>query len=158
MQGKGNSIELDDCKKHCPEWSPWGNWSSCTRTCDSGHRYRQRYCLMGTDCEGPHDLREDCNTDPCAKTAEKNCVDNYTFCAAWEKQSYCNDQYASWMTVNCPLSCGICNKQKVELCKDEYDVSCGRWQNEGKCDVNNQQIRSFVREKCRRSCKLCGAD
>ena len=67
------------------EWSTWGKWSSCTKTCDSGTRYKVRYCVLGgpDDCEGPANIEEPCNTQPC-DIEKKECKDNYAFCPDWQ--------------------------------------------------------------------------
>lgn len=151
-QGQGNSIELEDCRRQCAEWTDWGVWSSCTKSCGSGYRYKQRYCLHGFTCEGPPDLRESCNTEPCHK--EETCTDKYSFCSKWKDQGYCDTEFKTWMSENCRQTCGKCTKSS-DTCKDEYDVSCTRWYDEGKCDTATDQVRSFVREQCKKSCKLC---
>jgi len=151
-KGSGQSIELEDCQRQCAEWTEWGSWSSCTKSCGSGYRYKQRYCLHGFTCEGPPDLRERCNTEPCHKADV--CIDKYTFCPKWKDQGYCETEYKSWMSENCSKACGKCTKS-TDTCKDEYDVSCTRWQLQGKCDTDAEQVRSFVREQCKKSCKLC---
>lgn len=157
IDGKGHQIDMEDCTRSCPEWSSWGQWSSCTKTCDSGYKARHRYCILGTateKCDGNSELKEACNTQACHQ--EDECKDNYGFCEDWKKLNYCEEQYASWMSTNCKLSCGKCQlSTKSKVCKDQYDQSCWRWSKEGKCDTESQQIRAFVREKCMMSCKLC---
>lgn len=57
------------------QYSPWSNWSSCTRSCDGGLRTRTRLCdnppprCAGASCEGPPIEVDDCNVDvPCCET------------------------------------------------------------------------------------------
>ena len=47
------------------EWSPWGAWSSCTRTCGGGQQTRSRICRGGAGCEGLSSQSQRCNTDEC---------------------------------------------------------------------------------------------
>ncbi|KAA0702890.1 A disintegrin and metalloproteinase with thrombospondin motifs 16 [Triplophysa tibetana] len=53
------------------QWSSWSGWSSCSRTCESGVTYRERYCLNprpmygGRFCEGSSRSYKLCNTDNC---------------------------------------------------------------------------------------------
>jgi len=159
--GSGNSVEIENCgadERICPEWSSWGKWSSCTKTCDSGTRYKVRYCVLGgpDDCEGPANIEEECNTQPC-DIEKKECKDNYSFCPDWQKANYCEEVYTTWMATNCRLSCGKCERKIPNAeCKDAYDQSCWRWTRDDKCNDRESKIRSFVREKCMKSCKLCG--
>ena len=53
-------------------------------------------------------------------------------------QGYCETEYKSWMSDNCSKACGKCTKS-TDTCKDEYDVSCTRWQLQGKCDTDAEQ-------------------
>ena len=53
-------------------------------------------------------------------------------------QGYCETEYKSWMSENCSKACGKCTKS-TDTCKDEYDVSCTRWQLQGKCDTDAEQ-------------------
>ncbi|XP_062599784.1 ectin-like, partial [Saccostrea cucullata] len=52
-------------------WSSWGEWSSCTKTCDVGAKYRIRSCSKpfpkngGVDCIGLSIDFSTCNTKPC---------------------------------------------------------------------------------------------
>ena len=53
------------------EWSTWGDWSSCTKTCGAGKKVRKRTCTNpppsrnGDHCDGLLHKEEECNTDPC---------------------------------------------------------------------------------------------
>lgn len=48
----------------CPSWTPWNQWSSCSVTCDSGSRVRNRVCTNGiageTGCPGPDQQDDIC--------------------------------------------------------------------------------------------------
>ncbi|XP_056618367.1 A disintegrin and metalloproteinase with thrombospondin motifs 16 [Triplophysa dalaica] len=53
------------------QWSSWSGWSICSRTCESGVTYRERYCINprpmygGRFCEGSSRSYKLCNTDNC---------------------------------------------------------------------------------------------
>ena len=53
------------------EWSDWGPWSDCTRSCGAGIRARNRECNNpapqhgGNYCAGFEGELEGCNTQPC---------------------------------------------------------------------------------------------
>ncbi|XP_076879121.1 A disintegrin and metalloproteinase with thrombospondin motifs 17 isoform X2 [Brachyhypopomus gauderio] len=55
------------------DWSPWGQWSMCSRTCGTGARFRQRKCDNpppghgGRHCPGVSVEHEVCEGPPCAK-------------------------------------------------------------------------------------------
>ena len=52
-------------------WSPWGQYSQCTKTCGGGSRYRTRACdnpapsSGGKHCTGPSQQTNTCNTQGC---------------------------------------------------------------------------------------------
>ena len=53
------------------QWSDWGAWSACTKTCGGGQQTRTRQCNNpapsggGSDCTGDSQQTQDCNTDAC---------------------------------------------------------------------------------------------
>ncbi|XP_054233405.1 A disintegrin and metalloproteinase with thrombospondin motifs 17 isoform X9 [Homo sapiens] len=55
------------------DWSPWGAWSMCSRTCGTGARFRQRKCDNpppgpgGTHCPGASVEHAVCENLPCPK-------------------------------------------------------------------------------------------
>lgn len=50
-------------------WKLWTEWNLCSVTCGGGLRNRSRECdeakFNGTDCVGPADESQICQTDPC---------------------------------------------------------------------------------------------
>lgn len=52
-------------------WTEFGNWTICSRTCETGERKRVRTCSNpepdhgGTFCKGPEEEIEDCNPQSC---------------------------------------------------------------------------------------------
>ncbi|XP_048772936.2 hemicentin-1-like isoform X2 [Ostrea edulis] len=65
-------------RPQCPvdgEWSIWGAWSSCSRTCGAGHRERNRVCSTplngGRYCDGDEVQRDICGLTPCSKMPTK---------------------------------------------------------------------------------------
>eukprot|EP00927_Polykrikos_kofoidii_P048726 TRINITY_DN42941_c0_g1_i1.p1 TRINITY_DN42941_c0_g1~~TRINITY_DN42941_c0_g1_i1.p1 ORF type:complete len:1553 (+),score=204.95 TRINITY_DN42941_c0_g1_i1:74-4660(+) len=79
-----------DCK-----WSQWKSWGDCSRTCDGGHRFRNRKIAQvaiggGKICEpGDQDQVEPCNVQECVSSP---CIDG-----KW-------DSWSLWSP--CSRSCG----------------------------------------------------
>ena len=53
------------------EFSDWGEWTECSRTCGGGARSRRRVCKitetgLAVDCQGKTLDVQDCNTHLCA--------------------------------------------------------------------------------------------
>ena len=50
-------------------WQQWGSWSSCSKSCGSGQKSRQRSCTPprngGLPCQGNGNENTICNTSPC---------------------------------------------------------------------------------------------
>ena len=48
------------------EWSPWGEWGSCSQTCGEGRRGRVRRCTTNNPtCPGEDSQTEGCSLQPC---------------------------------------------------------------------------------------------
>jgi len=157
--GSGAVTDILDCESgDCPEWNDWGAWSSCSRTCGEGLTTRRRYCLFGGPCPGEKEEKKACNTNKCDRDQMKLiCKDKYPYCNKWKLKGYCEDTFSTWMIANCRHTCGRCQKDLiVPECKDTYEMSCWRWKEDGKCESDTQQIRAFVRTKCKKSCGNCG--
>ena len=58
-------------------WSVWTSWSTCTKLCGGGLKWKNRTCTNptplhgGQDCAGDTSAVEDCNTHSCRKFTEK---------------------------------------------------------------------------------------
>uniref|UniRef100_A0A1I8IRW6 Sema domain-containing protein n=1 Tax=Macrostomum lignano TaxID=282301 RepID=A0A1I8IRW6_9PLAT len=71
--GQTEVCDVPDCKDvHLPvngTWSPWSEWSSCSRLCGGGQSKRVRFCREpvngGLPCVGDSKEWRDCNTAPC---------------------------------------------------------------------------------------------
>ena len=71
----GNDTKVEECNtEKCADpncrWSPFGEWSDCSRTCGGGVRNSSRKKLKpmlegGRDCDGDPERIESCNTEPC---------------------------------------------------------------------------------------------
>ena len=47
-------------------WSEWGAWGDCDKSCGNGTKLRGRTCLGPVPCEGNRTSHGTCNTEPCA--------------------------------------------------------------------------------------------
>eukprot|EP00397_Hematodinium_sp_SG-2012_P000943 GEMP01000944.1.p1 GENE.GEMP01000944.1~~GEMP01000944.1.p1 ORF type:complete len:1628 (+),score=304.02 GEMP01000944.1:2-4885(+) len=68
-----NLVTTVDCK-----FSDWGEWSNCSKSCDTGERSRQRSIEKepvdnGKPCVGPMREFGPCGTDPCTNRYAVNC-------------------------------------------------------------------------------------
>ena len=51
---------------HSLEWSPWGPWSACSKTCNAGQKYRMRSCVGRVGgCRGKSQETSTCNNGQC---------------------------------------------------------------------------------------------
>lgn len=67
--------ETDICNPQCcpidGDFGLWSEWSTCTKSCDSGTRKRNRICnnptpdCGGLPCDGNSEIVESCNAQPC---------------------------------------------------------------------------------------------
>jgi hypothetical protein len=64
-----STTKKEQCKVIPCEWAKWSSWSSCDKSCESGHQTRTRYC-NGTGCIGSTTGSQKCNTQKCPLPTE----------------------------------------------------------------------------------------
>jgi len=68
------------------QWSAWGEYSTCTKTCGGGTQTRTRTCsnpapsLGGSQCPGLASESRDCNTDSCPVNGQWSAWGEYSAC------------------------------------------------------------------------------
>ncbi|XP_052236371.1 coadhesin-like isoform X3 [Dreissena polymorpha] len=89
-------------------WSSWGEWSACSKSCDSGVRFRARHCMTGSTCSSNDDLlqQEMCQTRPCAENID----------GSWS-------DWAHW--GECSVSCDLGYKQRIRSCDNPAPQGSG---------------------------------
>ncbi|XP_065837013.1 coadhesin-like [Oscarella lobularis] len=100
----GNDTEVQECSSQCcpvnGQWSSWGSWESCSRTCGNGTVLRRRHCndsCGGQQCSGSSIDQATCCLGQCpGKTAYY--VDAYTVYEAEAQRStyYTNCGFIDW--------------------------------------------------------------
>jgi len=129
QQGIGGEIEHENCNtQFCPVdggFGQWAHWSSCTKSCGTGGRERERKCDNptpqhgGKQCFGNFKENEDCNTNPCPGAGN------------WGHWSF-------WTT--CPVTCGTGWHTRQRLCDNpppkHGGADCeGKKQEKGACNT-----------------------
>lgn len=92
------------------------------------------------------------NTNP--EKFQGKCENRYSFCTHWHKKGYCDHRFTKWMSVNCPVVCGKCEKKK-ESCQDKYPISCPRWKSQNRCSHHDVFLREYIVRNCKLSCGVC---
>ncbi len=100
---------IEECNKNdCPEWSPWSEWTQCSKTCGGGQHRRFRQCTdpitnEESFCSGDGEETESCNEEDCPYWTE----------------------WSEWTA--CSKTCGSGgSKTRVRQCKllDEDSAGC----------------------------------
>ena len=78
--------------------------------------------------------------------SKQACEDRQSDCRFWAFEGECQRNW-EWMSVHCPLSCGICIGGH---CADT-DASCAVWANNSECSNNSR----FMIDRCPASCDVC---
>lgn len=78
---RSSTIEWHPLSAHITvngNWTVWGFWSKCSKTCGGGKQDRSRACSNpppahgGAQCTGPNVESRSCNQNPCPGTYRKN--------------------------------------------------------------------------------------
>jgi len=145
--------ELGECESHCDKkyycvWSEWEGMGSCSRTCGSGTRMRQRQLTLEPDkpfedrlffettvdssCSGSQIFTETCELPSCEACIPEDCIFN-----EWSDWSgpTCTQLCERHRTVNQESSCGgkLCQGPLMETkrcphhCNKPIDCVFGDW-------------------------------
>ena len=173
LESLGSSHTTKCIKKRCPTWADWQPWTSCSQTCGrEATKTRRRSCLYGNTCEGSNMETVSCGLDECpiikiqknnlknhlsTEKFEGKCKDKYSFCNHWSKKGYCEQRFTKWMSSNCPVVCGKCQKEEPKKpdCVDRYQISCPKWQAQNRCNHPDKFLREYIVKNCQLSCGIC---
>ncbi|XP_020605249.1 coadhesin-like isoform X2 [Orbicella faveolata] len=112
---QGPSLQAQHCNTQAcaidGHWSPWEQYSQCSKSCGGGSQYRRRTCDNpapsggGKQCPGPSQQTNHCNTQACA-------VDG---------------QWSRWsMYGKCSVTCGGGFKYRSRKCDNPAPASGGK--------------------------------
>ncbi|XP_034057810.1 adhesion G protein-coupled receptor B3 isoform X6 [Gymnodraco acuticeps] len=89
---RGHWAESREC--HNPDctangqWNPWGPWSGCSKSCDSGWKRRARVCqgaaVTGQQCDGNREEVRKCSEQRCPAPYEI-CPEDYAVSMVWRR-------------------------------------------------------------------------
>ncbi len=124
--------ETMDCNgQECPFWTPWSEWSECSKSCGGGDRSKVRQCIVSdplrseTLCQGSANASETCNTNPCPEwTTWSEWGDCSATCGGGMRQRI--RQCANPTLRNGQL---VCDGEAIEevRCSEEACPEWGEW-------------------------------
>ncbi|XP_019355735.1 hemicentin-1 isoform X2 [Alligator mississippiensis] len=129
---QGPDTDIRSCQnKPCPvdgNWSEWGSWEECSKTCGQGSRTRTRTCSNppsqhgGKPCEGNAVDSIMCNIRPCPVDGE------------WD----------SWLPWGpCSETCGKGTQTRLRLCNNPPQAFGGSY-----CDGPDTQLQVCNKKLC----------
>ncbi|XP_015725366.1 hemicentin-1 isoform X1 [Coturnix japonica] len=129
---EGPDTDVRSChNKPCPvdgNWSEWGLWEECSKSCGQGNRTRTRTC---SNPPAQH------NGKPCSGSAVDFIMCNVGFCPVDGKWA----PWGSWST--CTVSCGGGNSQRTRQCSDPAPQFGGH-----RCEGNDIQVDFCNSDPC----------
>lgn len=172
----GPKTEYQKCNTQaCPtkddivhgNWGAFGDWTTCTATCNGGTQKRTRACdspaplYGGNDCAGSAEETRACNTQHCPPING-----GFGLFGSWSECSVTCGEGKETRTRQCnspvPANGGAdcvgeatesrdCEKDGCpEPCEDKNE-KCAYWAEHGECKINP----FYMLKKCRLSCKYC---
>ena len=160
-------------------FSPWTQWSECTKTCGGGYRTRTRSCPIPGRCIGNDSETGICNLEKCqvtlpdlpqfdplngisapSSTADATCVDSQPERCSKMARSNCSMNLVKTM---CKKTCNDCGSSSSVSKIDSLWSPWGTWTTcQGSCSGGFEQnrVRTCQRGKCEgkaveiRSCSM----
>ncbi|WAR30267.1 CADN-like protein [Mya arenaria] len=128
----GSDNDQDVCVlETCPDgWDSWSDWSTCSETCGTGLKRRQRTCTdtkgtqFGGGCIGNDQEQKECNI--------KSCDTVVLF------YSHVDGHWSDWgLWSGCDVTCGNGARLRVRSCNNPAPVRDGwdRWSDWSSCSV-----------------------
>uniref|UniRef100_A0A8B9ER49 Hemicentin-1 n=1 Tax=Anser cygnoides TaxID=8845 RepID=A0A8B9ER49_ANSCY len=144
---EGPDTEVRSChNKLCPvdgNWSEWGLWEECSKSCGQGNRTRTRICSNppaqhgGKPCDGSAVDSVMCNIRPCPV-------------AVWFKQFYgcavfaVDGEWSSWLPWGpCSETCGKGTQTRLRLCNNPPPSHDGSY-----CEGSDAQMQVCNKKRC----------
>uniref|UniRef100_A0A8C3GM35 Hemicentin 1 n=1 Tax=Cairina moschata TaxID=8855 RepID=A0A8C3GM35_CAIMO len=153
---EGPDTDVRSChNKLCPvdgNWSEWGLWEECSKSCGQGNRTRTRICSNpsaqhgGKPCDGSAVDSVMCNIRPCpgCGTIISSKV------AVWFKQFYgyaafaVDGEWSSWLPWGpCSESCGKGTQTRLRLCNNPPPSHDGSY-----CEGSDAQMQVCNKKRC----------
>ncbi|XP_076824415.1 uncharacterized protein LOC143470275 isoform X1 [Clavelina lepadiformis] len=164
--------EINNCQKRacgicgvkckaCGTYSPWGEWTTCSTTCDTGIQHRYRNCYETTGCDEQYNETQLCSTEACLGPNWSNWTDCSSDCGIGFQTrnrsietgviEYDSRQCAAGEDCKCP--CRSCtNIEDRDYCVPLFPGSGCKSQSQE--EINNCQKRACG--ICGVKCKACG--
>ncbi|XP_013362608.1 PREDICTED: papilin isoform X1 [Chinchilla lanigera] len=111
LLASGPGSSAPEARQQSDTWGPWGEWSSCSRTCGGGISFRERPCYSqrrdgGASCVGPARSYRTCRTESCPDGARDFRAEQ---CAELDGASFHGRRYR-WLPYygapnKCELNC-----------------------------------------------------
>ena len=117
---------VEECNKQlCPEWTEWGEWTTCSKSCSGGRRRKFRQCVDrvsgGQRSDTPYFLffakyeKFNGHTFPISGST----LDEFACTGDYESEEDCNTQACPYWTpwsdwTQCTKSCGGGQRSKVQ--------------------------------------------
>lgn len=131
---------------HC-EWTPWKDWSACSKDCGGGQRNRLRRIAVepqgnGNPCNGPMDETEGCNTQPCLVNGTMPIPCTWGAWSEWGACDKCNGQRHRFRNIekmpeyggkDCVLSDSEETDRCARNCHGPLWCSWGDWSDYSRC-------------------------
>uniref|UniRef100_A0A8B9SME3 Hemicentin 1 n=1 Tax=Anas platyrhynchos TaxID=8839 RepID=A0A8B9SME3_ANAPL len=153
---EGPDTDVRSChNKLCPvdgNWSEWGLWEECSKSCGQGNRTRTRICSNpsaqhgGKPCDGSAVDSVMCNIRPCpvCGTIISSKV------AVWFKQFYgyaafaVDGEWSSWLPWGpCSETCGKGTQTRLRLCNNPPPSHDGSY-----CEGSDAQMQVCNKKRC----------